>query len=576
MKIDFYSTFLCWMSSVEVCFSSLPWMRQLYINFMASLNQSRDPHSTYYHQQILNLIQDGKPFLWLPDSVPNQADSTGGTHTDLVKGKMWRLSQLVLRDPTEKFEHSLSPIRILSRYYGSTGSGDTNFMSLFSRVRPCRVCVAFEGLFGTQGQPLDGDRRIYEQQCTCEDQSYGQYLQGRQKGLVRTSPNLSDMITLIKNLIGRYDEVEKEGRGSDEMFLISPLELRAKLMQTIKELLGIISKEVWKCFNLENCVHGYNPQALRDLRDEFMSAALLPTIDQHFVTCASSIIRGSHVDEESPLVFAIAVDDHQLFQLFQEDLSTDQNNNTTRVIHWLSGSALEETTLWHEEEISDLEVYELSDYETSFRNFFKLAPNEFYSRASTIPPETFFAPNNIFSLMKFLKIQNLSQYVTSEWILDKQSSQPHRRSDGNTNTSTSTFVSLMNTLLLTTQGFLFQEFSNVIDLNHFVKRQRIQKLLNLTIQCCHNLRRHVTLTLPCLEQQHKKEQAQDYYMNCQENILSLDQNISYSKCCEIVIFMICKAVKVEIALLTLNQQADFMIKLRENLVKYSKIRNFSV
>jgi hypothetical protein len=614
-NIEFYSKFLCWLSVTERCYSTSRWMKSLYRNFLESFSSSSFSSSRhrFCHQQVLNLILNQKPFLWIPDTInttPMAATATptgafggapgagGETETesnDLVLGKMCTLSEVVIRDPTDKFfDHPLTPIRVLNRYYE-----DSQFLSLFTRVRICRVCTAYEGLFGTRGQPLEtdrGDRAIYEQQCTCEDRGFGQYL-GRMSGLVRSSPNLQDMLHFIKNLISKFQEMnngeydERATSAATDLLFINPT-AGGDLLKRIKELLGIISREIWKCFNIQNSIHGYNPQALHEMRTEFTQESLLPTLNSKFVS-----LSAAHAAHCSSPFLLLAVDDMEIFKLFRSEFHEFEKQQQqshaaapapTPLLHWIDGSN-DEQAFWQEEEISDAPSYDLSEYEISFRKFFQLSSSEFYSKALTIPPETFFAPNSLLPLLKYLRVPTLSQFTTIQWVLNTQQQHRHRHhhhpaGQGHslppgTKTAAHAFLPLMNSLLVMSQGFILKEFSSMLSIPLLTSSSssRIQRLRNLTVRSCDDLHRYVAVEIPQISLKvDAKKQSQEFHFNAQENILYLDSSVSYSRCRELVVFLICKAVKVEIALLTLNQQIDFMSSLRNNLLKYSKIQNFSV
>jgi hypothetical protein len=571
-------------------------MKMLYLNFLKSLSSSiGQQRLSVSHHKVLNLIQDQKPFLWIPETVPIATAMSGSQEKEesdeLMLGKMYPLSDLVIRDPTEKFDHSLTPIRVISRFYA-----DPKFLSLFTRVRVCPVCTAYEGLFGRRGQPLGGGVRalIYEQQCTCEDRGFGQYL-GAMSGLVRTSPNLSDMLSFIKNLISRYQQINSDGRVSrgrgcsreeDALVVANPKDLQSNLLKRIKELLGIISREVWKCFNIQNCIHGYNPTALQEMRREFTQEALLPTLlTSHFVSLEAKSSVSEEEQTRNNLNFLLAVDDMETFKLFQSEFvkfekqQQEQQDGKARHLYLIDGSN-DEPALWQEEYIPDAHTYDLSEYEISFRHFLQLPSSEFYAKATGIPPETFFAPNSLLPLLKYLQVPTLSHFTTSEWILGltSQSHRSNHRHRANENPPAAhSFVPLMNSLLLMTQGFIVKEFSSCLSIPLLTASLRIQRLRHLSVKYCDDLHRLVAVNIPQLSLQiDAKKQSQEFHYSAEENVLYLDSSISYLRCCELVIFLICKAVKVEIALMTLNQQIDFMNSLKNNLVKYSKIKDFSV
>lgn len=485
--------------------------------------------SSPLRESLLCYFQDDKPILWIPNSFSDDMDP------DIAQaGSMWKLSKVTQKDPTEKFGHSLSQIRVLSRYY-------PKFFLFFRRV--CDVCKAYEGLFGTHGHPLSGDRRIYEQSCYCDDHiGFGHYLP-TMKGLVRTSPNCRDMLDLMIILASRANSLMIGDETNEEI---------TDLVKSVKELLTIMSREIWKCFNIEDCIHGYNPSALREILKEFSDSPLLPTLNNSFVTLTSL---------DSKLL--IAVDDVQIYNFFQEEIAVFESKNSSLQVYWIDGSN-EESTLWHEEYISDKAVYSIDEYESSFRDLFRLSENEFRNKVTTIPPQTFFAPQSILPLLKYLNIPTLSKYTTSCWVLTET-------------TRSNVFVTLMNSLLVWTQGFFLKYFDSPQMLQVLTLTQRIQRLLTVKVFSTPKLHRLVNLEIPQVQITFiSKALHEQFYMNIEENKLYLDSKILYPKCCEIAIFMICKAVKIEIGLLTSNQQFDFMNKLRELLQKYSKVQNTSV
>jgi hypothetical protein len=444
---------------------------------------------------------------------------------------MWKLSAVILNDPTSKFDFANSPVKAVSQYYEV-------IWKLFSRKQVCTACRASEGMFGTRGAPLLGSRQICAQTCTCVDLGFGQFVNDL-PGLVRSTPSLADMISLLRHY---RDVYTRSGTDSEPDLESSRVGRQTRIGEDVKATLVSISKEVWKCFNIENCLHPYSPCALRAAREVFQKENLLMALNGVFVRSQDSDMT------------AIVVDDKSMLACFEDQL----DNGNICLIDGLSDQLIEGEVSLANKHIC------LDTLAAARQTFMELPPKEFLMSTDYIPPETFFAPNNSLSLMQFLEVPCLSQYVT-------ETSSFSEKNFDVTNTA-----DCLNSLLRLVQMFLLgSEKSYLVD--QLPGCSRVRALLDMKIYGCENLTYSLSLDIPQLDiMATKEDMTHDFYHDYAKNILLIDHECVYAVRRDLCIDLVMKAVKIEVALLERNQCLDMMGSLSKLLKKYSRRQGWKV
>lgn len=464
-------------------------------------------------REFLKLLRDDSPILWLPTGNHSSAAS-------FVDGSMWRLSSIISTDPTSKFNSEDSPVKAIDQYYKKS------IGKLFSRKKVCTVCRALEGMFGARGSPLQS-RHLFAQTCSCVDVGFNQFVTDL-PGLIRSSPSLADMISLLRHFKDTYvlsgNESELESKAL--------LEARNRIGDDVKDTVVSISKEIWKCFNIENCLHPYAPDALRAAKKVFQEERLLMTLNGDFV-------RSQDTD-----MIAIVVDDKSMFDCFEDQMDSEK-------ICFIDGLSEGEVVL------SNKHVC-LDTLAASRQAFMELPPNEFSMNTNYIPGETFFAPNSSLPLMQFLEVPCLSQFVTETSSFSDKIFDVTKTTEG------------LNALLRLVQMFLLDsEISYLVD--HLAASSRVRSLLDMKIYGCESLNYSLSLEIPQLDINVTRDNlTRDFFLDSSSDILLIDPQCTYDVRKDLCIGLVMKAVKIEVALMQRNQCVDIMDSLSKILKKYSR------
>ena len=512
---------LSWMSATRGVVASVAFMTRVYkmlLNHMSNLSSPAAGMNAF-----TKLLREGSPILWLP--ADNEASPSL-----FVDGNMWSLSSIVSRDPTSKFNFECSPVKALNQY--DVGHYADCMRTLFARKRVCTVCLAHEGMFGARGAPLQ-DRKIFAQTCTCVDEGFNKFVVDL-PGLIRSSPSLADMLSLL-----RYYKNEFLSGNESELGSKTLLEDRNnRIAVDVKSTVVSISKEIWKCFNSSNCLHPYAPDALRTARHVFEKECLLMTL------------KGEFVRSQDSDMFAIVVDNISMFECFEDQISTES-------VCLIDGLSKGEVSLSNNHTCLDTLAEER-------RDFMELPPNEFFMKTGFIPPETFFAPNSSLPLMQFLEVPCLSQFVTETTSFADKSFDV-------TNT-----IQCMNALLRLIQMFLLKsEICSRVD--QLAQSTRVRSLLDMKIYGCENLNYSLYLHIPQLGIKATEENlTHDFFYDSSENILLINHLCAYDVRKDLCIDLAMKAIKIEVALMQRNQCVEVMDPLFKVLKKYSRRQGWKV
>ena len=510
---------LRWMSDTTCVVASVKFMARVY-KLLFDYMSAGESSNALGRREFVKLLQDDCPILWFPAENEVQWDL-------FVDGQMWRRSDVILSDPTEKFNFEQSPVKVLGNIY-------TDVSQLFSR-KLCAVCRAHEGMFGACGAPLS-ERKISAQMCSCVVHGFNLFVPDM-PGLVRSSPSLGDMISLLRHFKDKYETKRDDESESESESLL--MKRRKRIREDMKTTMVSISKEVWKCFNIENSLLPYSPGALRSAREAFQSESLLITLNGLFVRSQDTTIA------------SIVVDDKSMFECFKDEFF-DKN------ICLIDGMSEDEVSLPNKHTCLDT----LTE---SRRAFMDLPCEEFMLNTGYIPGETFFAPNNSLSLMQFLEVPCLSHYVT-------ETSSFAEKTDDITKTT-----ELLNGLLRLVQMFLLDsEISYIVD-HQLLYSTRVRALIDMKIYGCDSLKYALSLTIPQLGIEASRENlTRDFFHDTVSNTLLVGHQCSYDVRRDLCIGLVMKAIRIEVALLQRNQCVDIMKSLHSVLKKYSRREEWKV
>lgn len=548
--------------------SSLPWMHSVYATMFSEYLTGSKVQSEI-SQRILNTLYQERPFLWFPDEVVN-AESY--IDTSAKPGKLYPLKDVFERDYTTSlnFLKTSSPHRSLMDSYNLLTEKRDNppLSAYFCRGRCCPVCNAVEGMFGVRGQ-IVGSPHGRNQKCTCTEAPLA-VLTSADVGLVRKSASLQHTLNLIVQQRDEYLRL---------VDLAAPKEARQSLLDVILLTLENISREVWKCFHIDNCLHAYSKATLTMLKERSQTMKLLPSLDNLQFFCLKTegvkSIKdvgvedsGSDADSESDdedvdIILTIAVDDLQVFECFKTKL--DQLPS----IQWVDGRVTQ-TDFFPAVSLdvskSRETLYDLDRFGDSCTKFLN-APN-FRQLAATIPPMTFYAPMDLLTLYGFLGIDSLSKFVTTTWNVVKAVDATKELSGQSV--VGSSVLDLINNLLLIVQTVLTNKVDEITGYipQLFVKTERMTKLLNVTVVDCSSLSRSVELKLEGLSE--VAELKQDYHYDAAENILFVSVGISKANKIKLCSDFVLSAIRLELSLCNMNQNLEILSKCKELFTKLSE------
>jgi len=271
-------------------------------------------------------------------------------------------------------------------------------------------------------------------------------------------------------------------------------------------------------------------------------------------------------EENSQITYNIAIDDMSAFKAVEADLDAYfLSMDSEYRIRWLDGTnslvdsadpgEFSDESNFHDNSIDvNSNIFNIENLKQDTNNMLNLPEYSFKSAVGFISPTTFFAPKNLLSLLKFLDIPLFSNYVQSEWIIDKQTVENIE------------LYSLVNSLLLITQTYLHSKDSMYPNLYQRLQpTERINKLFQLKIYQCDNLYRNINIKLFTFERNSHVKTYHYYDKNI--NALYVDKNISKGDKHKLLISLIMSTVRIEVAVLEKNQCVDLMSGLDSLLKK---------
>ena len=500
---------MMWMSETKTFYCTVQDMIGIYTALATDTN-------------ILPLLERDAPLVWIPRQLEGHS---------IRIGDMYPLTALAKDDPTGRFDEVSCGVKTLAAYRRV----DAGSLQLFAPTKYCSACQALEGMYGTIGSRKD----LYfgKQKCACLDNSVGlriKHLTYR----VKNSPSLMDNIKLIQY----YRDLYLESSSGT----IIRKDMQEKFAQKYRNLLEPISREIWKCFHIDWCLHAYSAESMRAMQEVFRQEKLLFTIDGLFVSA----------EPEGKTL--LVVDDKSLFAAFENDLKS--SSQCQEQVRWIDG-ARNHGGIFSDEVYDDKSVsYDIEEFESRCRAFVELDPHLFQDKAGTIPPETFFAPQSMLSLLRLLGISEFSKFVVVEWNI------------GDLSPESVGFTSTFNELLRISQMFLLAQDESCSLVPILTNKERLQKLLGLRVFESNDLNRTLTLHIPEVGVDiPNRLQKQKYYLDTEKNMLFIDKGLQFSDVGEISIQMILKAARVEMALLKLNQNVELMAKLKGTLEKFLRV-----
>lgn len=589
---------------------------------------------------IKHRIENNLPLIWFPDPRISSSSDNG-----YVLGDFYDLSCIIEKDSTvydssgKKFLPTIcTQIRVLCDFYDATPVSSKDYqynhqtivtVHNLARCRCCKYCQAVEGLFGTAGQPkspstlnsliipssADNSRSLL---CTCEDSEIGK-LFSHLPGLIRKSPSLLDMLYLVRLHVQSYNDLRKSAEAS-KLDVYSYLNKETnesqlsnqqnKIIKEIKETFEVISRNIWKCFHIDNCLHPYSPSALRESRNMFHNDKLLPVYNQ-----AKFISLSDVMEEISNGHRVLVIDDENLFDIFKihfeeirgfiliDGILTEKEVNTsfytdldadtptpspTDGDNDLTAGAVNSNHSCDSSKIK--EYYNVEAYESKSIELLSQPSHIFLQYVNNIPGKTFFPPKNLKALFRFLNIDVLSDKINNDVSIVGK----NYKSSGQI---ISKYVNCMNLLLLLLQSLLNTKYSHIyqyiIDLYKREKLRYLSHLFSLRIVECQEICKKLTLNMEkpkvgldisnvsVINDNIEDSQSislpyhfdkinQVLYMNKDSSIMT-SERLHY-----LCLSLLMSATRIEVAVEMKNQQLDAISDMENILLKAIKVKSFNL
>lgn len=451
--------------SPEICLSIFRWMSRQRNSIVMSkrffLKILHQIHQNMSHEPIVSMIQEDCPFLWFPR--PNK-DDINGLGTSVI-GDMYRLSQVVMTDPSGYLKYLQSYLNTLSARKMSQvcinetidrviraidyDYPDNKELQQYMRLTHCKVCQMIEGSHGVRGQPRSYDlEHRYGQNCDCKDSSITSQFQN-EYGLIRRDPSLQDMLSVIQNRIEFFQRLQSKGIALDYHLLSANKAAMAHCLHSIKCIYELIGCEIWKCFHIDDGLKPYCPQALRESIAVFHKESMLPLLeianDDETVTATGSLmpknatfVSLNDVRESLEANLLLAVDDMTLFNHFRkifkgngsDDIINDEKSDDAM------GKAQNGSSLWifldaipsddhlgsksfFQPHAVSFESYDIDQYEEKVRLCLRKSKEDFEAIVNSISKEFFYAEKSSKPLLTLLKVQSLSDFIETRYEADK-------------------------------------------------------------------------------------------------------------------------------------------------------------
>ena len=503
---------------------------------------------------LLPLLETDSPLIWAPARLADKGNDRTG---DYYTGHMVRPSQLVKEEGVVKFfSFDKSPVKVLTNYYTYETS------SLFARKMYCYNCQAFEGMFGVRGRPQNSDHGTYSiydgesRLCECKDEGIGAYCP-QLPGLIRKSPSAVDMLALLVHYKERSSELFND---------------KAELEVLQKETLEIwmsLGSNVWKCFNIDGGLHPYSIDQLEAIVKTLQSEELLPvqSSTHKYDTSDASLVPSTYT-RVSPDIPLLALDDLGLYDVFKTDLEHLPHEYKLISCHTPSDAAQYDFASIVKvaiESTAHLQGLDTSSYDLdqlkSKREAFITSPT-YHQSVRHIPAQTFFAPRSNTPLLRLLKVPLFSDHVTVNY--SKGDPSPH-------GAKAMEFISLINVALRVAYGSVRRAFAGDGLAGSLALTLRLRSLMDMRVYECASIQQHLTLKLGDREYDSERDYSAQFEIVDGVLSLYLSSNISIHETRELILQLVMYALRVEIALRTLNQQVEHMREVEKLVTKFLKV-----
>lgn len=552
-----FANLLQWMSKQgkQSLYSSVSFMRKLYSSLHRCFKDGADARAVALVSQLLS---SNSSMMWIPDSALEAQTIIN----EFYCGKMIALSSIV-KDDKANFLPEEGPIKVLSKYYPP----DT--IQIFARKVHCFSCKAVEGMFGVRGLPKDRAVSTVNP-CSCVDKdSFGAYFTSL-PGLVADSATLSQVVELMSWHTQQWQSATEAS-------------VKAQHMVEMVSLLNSISGNVWKCFHIKRSLHPYSAEQLTSLLKGFETFPLLPTYGHRsFASMAMDCETKSF----------LAVDDSTVYETLQADLarlgestilldaglfSEDSGKGIARIIN----------TFFINDRLGVVQniEYNMDELAVDSTDLINAPPSEFYQLVRNISALTFFAPKHMLPLLKLLRIPLLSDSVAVK--MHKEVKETVKKGEIGCSVL---LAAIFNDLLPLTQAFFLKHMDTLkpelvsgsdailLQFPNLVKQlwhsRRMQKLLHAKLYECSTLQRHLKLSVGNISAESvvddpisivSVEDSSSFYA------LFLQETLPLDLLGEIAVTIIIQVLRVEISLLTMNQQVELLQSLEGFLRKFADV-----
>lgn len=545
---------LDWMSqqSNVVLFFNENFLKSVYTRIFDHMKSVTHIHTSLKdtaYATMTRLIDGDFPILWVKNV--SLLDEEYSCENDYYAGGMVRLSRVCSDDKTTKLCFDSSPIKVLSYHYKEVARDIALF---FSREKVCSLCRAVEGMFGAHGcawtdytqVTLSSSHKVdVTVRCNCLFTKFGKGFEQffpMKRGLIKTSPSAMDFVEVMRYYRGialtAIAQIESCASPSQRLEYENTKTLA---FREIREIIRILSSNIWKCFNIKLSLHPYSPSMLAELSQVFLSEPLLPSFDSlRFVKASSQS--------------CIFVDDSDDFELFREYFESEED------LEWVGGETLDDSPIEKEytKDIAEsAESYSLHMLTHDVAALLTTSPQDFNQRVNFLNPLTFFASKTAGSLMKLLGVPDLSLSVFKTVLADVLPASE----------VTIDLTANLNRLLKVSQLFLKKSSVNLM-----IEKTRLQRFLNLEIFESSPLSRVFTLKRGAVDvEKHKEVPFIFQHDPSTESFkLYLNRSISIEERQSLAVSLVHTAVRIDVSLQTLTKNDELMEALRLLLDKFSK------
>ena len=548
------------------------------------VEQERDQQGPV-HTAVSRILRG--PSVWFPDAkLAGQMADEHGEASDagagnVAQGTFVSTNSLVQKDLTDQFAKISDrggPLRVMSDYYTEH---DRSFLSLLGR-RVCKVCSTYEGMFGARGGSLlETERRCFGQvMCSCRDIGFGALLPTG--GVVKSSPEMGDILALIDFYRDYLNTECVKGDGGQETLTRS----------LVKGILCELGMNLWKCFHIPLSIHPYSAESVRAMIAGFSERKLLVGMNGDFVRLPTVVDNGdgsSSVSVGSPIV--IAVDDADVWGYFKEQLlvlapadssphTGDESVEAVSVsdggylwVDAVSGASAGADDLGSVVEIN--RCYDVDELERDTRTLLSLSSAEFFTHTDQPPLKTFIAPRSISCLMRVLAVPLLTDYVTTTWTCVPV--EPSGRQTGQQGVRP--FLAIVNFLLQVAQQFIHGRQADPALVSGLGDSEGVRRLLSVNVVACSSIQRDLRVHIDGIDAEHTAKLshrvdrnstsgANTVYLCCDE--LTKTERVGLAT------QLVMGTVQTAVAERNRKREYDLMKELRACLTKYAAVDGVSV